>query len=146
MTEAKKRRKLSNIKLTKEFQFKYYGWWMVISILLIFLLSSSLYLLHEEHWQSLLVQDPYKSLEYVFTRGKFVTRLVLLSFILLIFITALGIMAAHRVAGPLIALRKAFDAVSDGDLSYRIHFRKVDDLKPLEESFNHMMDSLENKK
>ena len=52
----------------------------------------------------------------------------------------LAIFTTNRVAGPLILLKRAFDAVKEGDLEHRIKFRRHDGhYKILEEAFNEMM-------
>ena len=139
------KRKLKNIRLTKEHQIKYYGWWFIVSILLILLLSACFFLLFEEQWQSILMQNPDRSLEYVFSRSRFVTTLVFVSLLLMIGITILGIFTAHRIAGPFVALRNAFDEVKKGNFDHRIQFRKEDELAEIQSSFNEMMDTLKEK-
>ena len=139
------KRKLKNVNLTKDFHIKYYGWWFIISLCLIGVLAASFYLLYEEHWRSILFQDPYRSFEYALDRSRFVSKLVFGASVLAVFITALGIMTAHRVAGPFLKLKNAFKEIQDGNLDYRIKFRTEDELTDLESAFNKMMDSLQNK-
>jgi len=138
-------RKISNVKLTKQFQVKYYGWWFLVSLFLIFALSITFYMLFEEHWIDVLKVAPERNLEYLFTRSRFVSLLVFVCLMLVIGITCLGIMTAHRVAGPLLGLKKAFEEIRGGNLAYRIRFRKEDDLADLENSFNQMMDFVASK-
>jgi len=138
------RRKLKNVKLTKKYQMKYYGLWFVISLMLIFLLGISTFWLFEEHWRGILTESPDRTLDYVFSKSRFLATLVLISLVLLVAITCLGIMSAHRVAGPLISLHKAFEEVKNGNYSFRLKFRKEDEMAELEKMFNEMMDSLEN--
>ena len=53
---------------------------------------------------------------------------------------ALAIFTTNRVAGPLILLIRAFEAVKEGDLEHRIEFRHRErHLKNLEEAFNEMI-------
>jgi len=63
----------------------------------------------------------------------------------LLIITAAAVYLSHLVAGPLVQLRNALNAVGSGDLTVKIFFRKLDELKEIEESFNHMTDSLRNR-
>jgi len=51
----------------------------------------------------------------------------------------------HRLVGPLVRVKHAFDAIRKGDYSVRINLRKHDYLKDVADSFNQMADSLEKK-
>ena len=56
---------------------------------------------------------------------------------------ALAIFTTNRVAGPLILLIRAFEAVKAGDMDHRLKFRQTDKhLKSLEFAFNEMMVAL----
>ena len=57
-------------------------------------------------------------------------------------VVALAKFTSHRIAGPFIRLRRAFNEVRDGDLDHLLKFRKYDRLTMLEDSFNGMMESL----
>lgn len=140
------KRKLTNVKLTKRFQIKYYGWWFVVSIFLIAVLSVCLWLLFEQSWLEVVAQDPGQAGDYLATRGHYVPMLVLMAFFMLIGITGLGIMTTHRIAGPLIKLQRAFDEIKEGNFDYRLQFRQEDDLADLAASFNEMMDRLREEK
>ncbi len=52
----------------------------------------------------------------------------------------LAIFTTNRTAGPLVLLRRAFEAVRAGDMDHRLKFRNTDKhLKNLEGAFNEMM-------
>ena len=52
----------------------------------------------------------------------------------------LGIFTTNRVAGPMVALRRAFEEVEGGNLDHRLRFRQDDKhLIELEAAFNDMM-------
>jgi nitrogen fixation/metabolism regulation signal transduction histidine kinase len=52
----------------------------------------------------------------------------------------LAIFTTNRTAGPLVLIRRAFEAVRAGDMDHRIKFRNSDKhLKNLEGAFNEMM-------
>ena len=56
---------------------------------------------------------------------------------------ALAIFTTHRLAGPLIALLRAFQDVKAGDLDRQLRFRQSDDhVADLEREFNGMMASV----
>jgi nitrogen fixation/metabolism regulation signal transduction histidine kinase len=52
---------------------------------------------------------------------------------------------SHRTAGPLHQLKNAMDRVGQGDFSTRVKFRRNDNIKDVEESFNRMVENLKGK-
>jgi methyl-accepting chemotaxis protein len=58
-------------------------------------------------------------------------------------VAALAVFTTHRLAGPWIAVKRALDAVRDGDLAYNLRIRSKDvHIKNVEASFNQMLASL----
>ena len=58
-------------------------------------------------------------------------------------VVVLAVFTTNRVAGPMIALRRAFDTVRRGDMDRRLQFRQNDGhLRELETAFNEMMVAL----
>jgi hypothetical protein len=54
-----------------------------------------------------------------------------------------GVVLSHRFAGPLQRLKKDIDSISkSGDYSRRIKLRKHDDIKPLADSLNRLLDKV----
>ena len=68
--------------------------------------------------------------------------LVLVSF-LWIFV---GIMASHRIAGPVFRMKRYLDSVADGNYSERLTLRKKDELKDLADAINRLVDKLGKRK
>lgn len=57
-----------------------------------------------------------------------------------------GIIISHRFAGPLERLEKEIDKLSKSDdYSMRIKVRKYDDIKPIEEAINKLLNKIEGK-
>lgn len=56
---------------------------------------------------------------------------------------ALGVLTAHRVAGPHINLQRTFETIAEGDFDRRLKFRTEDKLDEVEGAFNTMMDTLQ---
>lgn len=57
-----------------------------------------------------------------------------------------GIVLSHRLAGPMERLEKDIKKISEGDYAKRIHVRKNDDIKPLADALNILLDKIEGKK
>jgi methyl-accepting chemotaxis protein len=54
----------------------------------------------------------------------------------------LGLLASHRVAGPIYRFKKAMREVGAGNLNLRVHLRRKDQLKDVAASFNEMVSRL----
>lgn len=57
-----------------------------------------------------------------------------------------GMALSHRFAGPLERLEKDIKKISEGDYSVRVRIRKDDDLKPIVDAINNLIDKLEKTK
>jgi len=58
------------------------------------------------------------------------------------FIVWLGLVASHRIAGPIYRFKKAMKEVAAGSQNVRIKLRDKDQLKDVADVFNEMMDAL----
>lgn len=57
-----------------------------------------------------------------------------------------GTILSHRFAGPLTRLEKEINKIThSGDYSHRIHLRKNDDVKPVADAINKLLDSVQKK-
>ena len=79
----------------------------------------------------------------VLHRINFLLLICLPPMIVLLFI--LAVLLTHRLIGPLERLRKDLKKISDGNYSIRLKMRKDDDLRPIAEMINNIMDNLEKK-
>lgn len=61
----------------------------------------------------------------------------------LILIFILAIVLTHRLVGPLERLERDLEKISVGNYSVRLKLRKKDDLKPLADTINKIIDKLE---
>lgn len=79
----------------------------------------------------------------VLQRINFILIVSLPPIIILLFV--LGIALTHRFLGPLERLEDDLKKISEGDYSIRIQLRKDDDLKPIADVVNKIIDELEGK-
>jgi nitrogen fixation/metabolism regulation signal transduction histidine kinase len=119
------------VKLTYPYALRYLGLWLMVTILAILVFSVTSYLLLADR-----------------LTGAALHHLALLLFIetvvVIAALIALALFTTHRLAGPFIALRRAFEDVQAGDLSRRLRLRRTDGpLLEVETAFNEMMASLE---
>lgn len=76
-------------------------------------------------------------------RNRLMMVLVIQTIAVILGMVCLAVFTTHRIAGPLVGLRRAFDDVKAGDLHRRLRFREADrHLEDVESSFNEMVDSL----
>lgn len=65
---------------------------------------------------------------------------------LVIYLVVVGVVTvflSHKLAGPIYRFEQSAKVVSGGDLTYRVHLRKGDELMDLQDEFNRMLESLQ---
>ncbi|MFH1262607.1 MAG: methyl-accepting chemotaxis protein [Pseudomonadota bacterium] len=67
-----------------------------------------------------------------------------LMFVAMIVLFIIGVLMAHRLAGPMQGLSNVLSAWMEGDRSARVRFRKYDYLLPMREPLNHFLETEEN--
>lgn len=88
---------------------------------------------------------PPSGAELISTSLKPIIFIVPIIFIILVLLFVYFIFVSHRTAGPLYHLRKAMEKVGQGDLSVHIQFRNHDEIHDVAESFNKMVEGLQEK-
>ncbi len=73
----------------------------------------------------------------------FLTPIILLSLILAVFATLIGLLLTRRVVTPLAEVIAAAEEIAGGHLQTRVPAKGSDDLRDLSDSFNKMADALE---
>lgn len=121
----------SGVRYTLPYVFKFLGLWLVVTVLAVLVFSVTSYLLLTER-----ILGPDQ-------RGLANLILLVQTIVALAAVAVLAVFTTHRLAGPMIALRRAFEDVQAGDLERELRFRRSDDhLQEIEEAFNAMMASL----
>jgi methyl-accepting chemotaxis protein len=120
----------SGVRLTLPYVIRFSGLWLVVTILavLVFALTS------------------YLSLADRLTdagRDRLLMVLGVQTVFVVLAVVALAIFTTHRLAGPLIAIRRACEDVRDGKLDRNLRFRRSDpQFSEVEAAFNDMVLSL----
>lgn len=120
----------TGVRLTLRYVPRFTGLWLVVCVLtlLVFALTSYLGLVNNLGEAG---------------RSRLLLVLTLQTLCVILGMVALAIFTTHRLAGPLIALLRAFEDVKGGDLDRQLRFRKSDShVAGLERGFNEMMDSI----
>ena len=121
------------VKLTYPYVLRYMGLWLVVTTLAILVFTVTSYFL---------LADRFAGAEL----RRFAVILFAQMVCVILALVALALFTTHRLAGPFIALKRAFDDVKAGDLKRRLRIRRADGhLLAVEEAFNEMMESLEAK-
>jgi two-component system OmpR family sensor kinase/two-component system sensor histidine kinase BaeS len=74
---------------------------------------------------------------------RFLLPVVLVSLILAVFATLIGLLLTRRVVTPLAEVIAASEEIAGGHLQTRVHVQGPDDLRDMSDSFNKMADALE---
>ena len=120
----------TGVRYTLPYVLRFSGIWLAVSglILLVFALSSYLVAFNR-------LEEPY--------RGRIALVLMVQTALVLAALVALAVFTTHRLAGPLIGLRRAMEDVKAGDMSRTLRFRRTDPhLGEIENAFNEMMEAL----
>jgi len=65
------------------------------------------------------------------------------SLVFVIGVAMLGVGLTHRTAGPAVKLQKHMQRVIDGEINHKVTLRKNDNLQPLADTFNRMLQALQ---
>ncbi|HUU01218.1 MAG TPA: hypothetical protein VM425_07265 [Myxococcota bacterium] len=146
MGSGKPQRKMRNFLLDKRFQLKYTLAVVLVSSAISAGLGYFLYQAHRESSQVASLDDPdldgalsaelrtedRKVLFFLFT---FLGGLVLA-------LSAVGIVATHKIAGPAYAMRRKLSEIADGKLPIIHELRRGDELKAVAEELRRMAGAL----
>lgn len=126
-------RRGTGVKFTVPFLARFSALWMAVTIAVVLVFSATSYLM---------VVDRVEQ----GGRSHLVTILAVQTIVLILAIVALAVFTTHRLAGPYIALKRAFEEVKRGELNHPLRFRNADvHLQDLENSFNEMTEALRHK-
>jgi nitrogen fixation/metabolism regulation signal transduction histidine kinase len=118
------------VRLTLPYVLRFSGLWLVVTILAVLVFAGTSYLLLAERLTEA-------------GRHRFILVLGLQTLFVILAVVALAIFTTHRLAGPFIAIRRAFEDVRDGKLDRTLRFRRSDPhLDEVERAFGEMMAAL----
>jgi methyl-accepting chemotaxis protein len=60
-------------------------------------------------------------------------------------VAIVAVFISHRLAGPIYRFERSTESVAQGDLTHRVQLRKGDELFDLQDRFNEMIESLQNR-
>ncbi len=147
-TKPKYKRKISNLIINPKFQLRYILWLSTSGLSLITLNGFIIYHYLKENYFTLVEMSPMTDeakVQLYSELHQFIWILVGASILFLILVGLLGVFFSHRTAGPLFHFKRVFEGIRDGNRTMRVRLRPKDEFRDVAESFNQMMDSLQNK-
>ena len=121
----------SGVRLTLPYVLRFSGLWLLVTVLAVLVFALTSYLSLADR-----LSDA--------ARERLLLVLGLQTLFVLLAVIALAVFTTHRLAGPMIALRRAFEDVRDGKLDRTLRFRRSDPhLGEVETAFNEMMASVQ---
>jgi methyl-accepting chemotaxis protein len=120
----------SGVSFTLPYVLRFSGLWLAVSVLTLAVFSVASYLLLLDRADGA-------------GRDGLVVVLALQTLGVLVALIALAVFTTHRLAGPLVEIRRALEEVEAGHLDRELRFRREDEhLRAIETSFNGMLASL----
>lgn len=127
------KRTLKNVVMTRKYHWLYIGKMVTVTLCMVAIIYA--YMLAQLVTLSRVDGSfPFQISAIITTTGALVVCALVIY---------LGMLTAHRVAGPHIQLQNTFDEISNGHLDTRLKFRGGDRLEDVENAFNTMMDTLQ---
>ena len=120
----------TGVRFTLPYVLRFSGVWILVTTVVVIVFAITSFLVMFDR----LSEDARGDLILVLTIQ---TALAILALILL------AVFSTHRLAGPLIGIRRAMEDVKAGDLNRQLRFRRSDPhLEEIETAFNEMMESI----
>jgi methyl-accepting chemotaxis protein len=120
----------TGVRFTLPYVLRFSGMWILVTTLVVIVFGVTSYLVMFDR----------------LTEGARKDLVVLLSIqTVLVFgaVLLLAVFSTHRLAGPMIAIRRAMEDVKEGKLDRQLHFRRTDPhLVEIETAFNEMMEAV----
>ena len=120
----------AGVRLTLPYVLRFSGLWLLVTMLAVLVFALTSYLSLADR-----LSDA--------ARDRLLLVLSLQTLFVFLAVVGLAVFTTHRLAGPLIGLRRALEDVRDGKLDRVLRFRSSDPhLGEIEDAFNEMMISL----
>lgn len=120
----------TGVRFTLPYVLRFSGMWILLTTVVVIVFAVTSYLVMFDRLSEGARQDLILVLSVQ-------TALAVLAVILL------AVFSTHRLAGPLIGIRRAMEDVKAGDMNRRLQFRRSDPhLEEIETAFNEMMESI----
>ena len=120
----------SGVRFTLPYVLRFSGLWILLTSVVVIVFAVTSYLVMFDR----LTED---------ARGDLILVLTIQTSLAILAVILLAVFSTHRLAGPLIGIRRAMEDVKAGDLNRQLRFRRSDPhLEEIEAAFNEMMESI----
>ena len=120
----------TGVRFTLPYVLRFSGVWILITTVVVIVFAVTSYLAMFDG----LSED---------ARGDLILVLSIQTALAILAVVLLAVFSTHRLAGPLIGIRRAMEDVKAGDLNRQLRFRRSDPhLDEIEAAFNEMMESV----
>jgi methyl-accepting chemotaxis protein len=120
----------TGVRFTLPYVLRFSGVWILLTTVVVIVFAVTSYLVMFDR----LSED---------ARGDLILVLTIQTALAILAVILLAVFSTHRLAGPLIGIRRAMEDVKAGDLNRRLQFRRSDPhLEEIETAFNEMMESV----
>lgn len=125
----------------KSIQYKYVG---LILLCMAVLLLVAMGIIYYVGWSQLVAKmaDVYPQARLVSILKMVYWRLFLGFLLLVPFAVASAILLSHRVAGPLVRIKRSLERIAEGDFDFVLNLRKTDELQYIAEVINKIVRNL----
>lgn len=124
----------SGVRLTLPYVLRFSGMWILVTTLVAIVFGVTCYLVMFDD-----LNDG--------ARRELMMVLSIQTALVVVAVVLLAVFSTHRIAGPLIAIRRAMEDVAAGKMDRQLRFRRTDPhLGEIETAFNDMMESLRERK
>lgn len=135
--------------INKPFQVKYALLLALIGGLVAMLFSAHIFYFCNEYFQVFIPhfrENPAIASFIYGEQRRIAIYLVILIILLMVFMFFMGIVITHKIAGPMLVIKRKMRDIASGDFSTRVRLRRNDEFKDMQDSFNEMAEALETKK
>ena len=143
--KAKNIAKRSIFIVNRPFQIKYALLFTLVGVLIAILFCAHIFYFLNEYLQVVIPDyiDRPRVYDFVMSeKRKLISYLILLVSLLGCFLFFMGVVFTHKIAGPIMVIKRKMIEVERGDLGAQVKLRKGDEFKDLADSFNNMLNSL----
>jgi nitrogen fixation/metabolism regulation signal transduction histidine kinase len=117
----------TGIRFTLPYVLRFSGMWILLTVVVVIVFAVTSYLVMFDRLSE-------------GARGDLILVLAIQTTLAVLAVVLLAVFSTHRLAGPLIGIRRAMEDVKAGDLNRQLRFRSSDPhLEEIETAFNEMM-------
>jgi len=143
--KAKNIAKRSIFIVNRPFQIKYSLFFTIAGVLIAVLFCAHIFYFLNEYLQVVIPDYADRPQVYAFImseKRKIILYLALLVSLLGCFLFFMGIVFTHKIAGPIMVIKRRMSDIEKGDFGAQVKLRKGDEFKDLADSLNKMLNSL----